>query len=104
MEEDKKCPQCGGKHIAFEWYEDSFDMVTKCQARVFRNKCMDCQQIFNEKHIPSYQFKIGDTMEEKYLCITCKHQQDFFAMYCSVTDKECPVFCTECEHYDKEKQ
>lgn len=40
-------------------------------------------------------------MEEKYLCETCKHQQDFFAMYCSVTDKECPIICTECEHYAK---
>lgn len=40
-------------------------------------------------------------MNEIYLCENCKHCYLFFAMYCSITDKECPPSCVECEHYMK---
>ena len=41
----------------------------------------------------------SDTMEEKYLCITCKHCCIFFNLYCFAKFKECPSVCAECEHY-----
>lgn len=38
-------------------------------------------------------------MEEKYLCASCLYCFEFFDLFCSQTEEECPSGCIECEYY-----
>lgn len=38
-------------------------------------------------------------MDEEYLCTKCRHCYDFFSSFCSITEQECPIVCTNCKNF-----